>query len=145
MVVVGFDRYNLIVKGITGYRISACKAIMSIIVIWVYSVLVSMPPFLGWGGYSLEGLMVTCSYDYLSEDWNHKSYILYAFIFHYVLPMCFVVFFYSQIVKAVWAHEAELKAQAKKMNVDSLRSNVVSIQSKQNDEPIKSNSPNICL
>ena len=59
--------------------------------------------------------------------------------------MCFVVFFYSQIVKAVWAHEAELKAQAKKMNVDSLRSNVVSIQSKQNDEPIKSNSPNICL
>ena len=30
--------------------------------------------------------------------------------------------FYSSIVKAVVAHEQALKAQAKKMNVDSLRS-----------------------
>ena len=28
-----------------------------------------------------EGLLVTCSYDYLSEDWNSKSYILFAWIF----------------------------------------------------------------
>ena len=34
-----------------------------------------------------------------------------------------VIIFYTQIVKAVVAHEAALKAQAKKMNVDSLRSN----------------------
>ena len=36
-----------------------------------------------------------------------------------------VIFFYTQIVKAVVAHESALKAQAKKMNVDSLRSNQV--------------------
>ncbi len=66
---------------------------------------------------------MTCSYDYLTDDWNHKSYILFAFIFHYVIPMGFVIYFYSQIVKAVWSHEAELRAQAKKMNVDSLRAN----------------------
>ncbi len=41
--------------------------------------------------------------------------------------MLIVIFFYSQIVKAVVAHEAALKAQAKKMNVDSLRSNAVSL------------------
>jgi len=69
---------------------------------------------------------VTCSYDYLTEDWNHKSYILYAFILNYALPIVIVIFFYAQIVKAVIAHESALKAQAKKMNVDSLRSNAVS-------------------
>lgn len=74
----------------------------------------------------LEGLYITCSYDYLSEDWNHKSFILYAFIFNYVVPMLFVIFFYSQIVVAVVSHEKALKAQAKKMNVDSLRSGQVS-------------------
>ena len=31
--------------------------------------------------------------------------------------------FYSSIVKAVFQHERNLRAQAKKMNVDSLRSN----------------------
>ena len=40
--------------------------------------------------------------------------------------MLFVIFFYSQIVRAVVAHESALKAQAKKMNVDSLRSGQVS-------------------
>jgi r-opsin len=73
-----------------------------------------------------EGLLITCSYDYLTDDWNHKSFILYAFICNYVMPMSAVVFFYSQIVKAVVSHEASLKKQAAKMNVDSLRSNVVS-------------------
>ena len=72
-----------------------------------------------------EGLFLTCSYDFLSEDWNSKSYVLYAFINNYVLPLLLVIFFYSQIVRAVVVHEAALKAQAKKMNVDSLRSNTV--------------------
>ena len=37
--------------------------------------------------------------------------------------MLFIIFFYSQIVGAVVAHERALRAQAKKMNVESLRSN----------------------
>ena len=41
--------------------------------------------------------------------------------------MVIVTFFYSQILKAVIAHESALKAQAKNMNVDSLRSNTVSL------------------
>merc|ERR1712020_538971 len=65
---------------------------------------------------------MSCSFDYLSEDWNHKSFVLYAFICNYCCPMLMVIFFYSSIVKAVVAHEAALKAQAKKMNVDTLRS-----------------------
>ena len=31
------------------------------------------------------------------------------------------MFYYTFIVKAVWAHEAAMKEQAKKMNVESLR------------------------
>ena len=72
-----------------------------------------------------EGFLVTCSYDYLSDDWNSKSFILYALIFNFLVPMMFVIFFYSQIVIAVVSHEKALRAQAKKMNVDSLRSNEV--------------------
>ena len=100
------------------------------LVIWFQKVsqshflsVVSMPPFLGWGGYAPEGLLVTCSYDYLTQDWNEKTFMYYAFAFNYTVPMLTVIFFYIQIVKAVVAHEAAMKAQAKKMNVDSLKSN----------------------
>lgn len=70
---------------------------------------------------------MTCSYDYMTDTWNRKSYMLYAFCMNYCIPMLIVIFFYSQIVKAVVAHEAALRAQAKKMNVDSLRSNAVKV------------------
>ena len=36
--------------------------------------------------------------------------------------MILIAIFYTSIVRAVVAHEAALRAQAKKMNVDSLRS-----------------------
>merc|ERR1711973_778441 len=92
-----------------------------IMVIWVYSSFSSVGPFFGWGHYGLEGLLITCSYDYIKKDWNNKSYILYILVSHFFIPMLFVIFFYTQIAKAVFSHEAEMRAQAKKMNVDSLK------------------------
>ena len=113
MVAIGYDRYNVIVKGFSGKKITPTVAFFTIVGIWCYACAVCCPPFLGWGGYKLEGLFMSCSFDYLSEDWNHKSFVLYAFICNYCCPMLMVIFFYSQIVKAVVAHESALKAQAK--------------------------------
>lgn len=123
MVVIGYDRYNVIVKGFSGTKITPGMAFIILILVWGYATGCSIPPFFGWGAYSTEGLLVTCSYDYLTQDWNEKSFMVYAFVFNYSLPVTMIVLFYVQIVKAVVMHEAALKAQAKKMNVDSLRSN----------------------
>merc|ERR1711973_458920 len=122
-VVIGYDRYNVIVKGFSGTKITGGKAFILLSLIWGYSIVVSMMPFFGWGGYMAEGLLVTCGYDYLSQDMNKKSYMMFAFGFNYMFPLIMISFFYTKIVKAVVMHEAALKAQAKKMNVDSLRSN----------------------
>jgi len=121
MVVIGYDRYNIIVKGMNGPRITPLKAFIILFIVLSYSTLICIPPFLGWGGYALEGLLITCSYDYLSEDWMKKSFVLYAFIGNYCIPMLCAIYFYSRIVVAVVKHEANLRKQAKKMNVDSLR------------------------
>jgi len=122
MVVIGYDRYNVIVKGFSGVKITPGKAFLILLVLWTYSVGVSIPPFFGWGGYSSEGLLLTCSYDYIKRDWNHRSFMYHAIFFNYLFPLCIIAGFYCQIVKAVVMHEAALKAQAKKMNVESLRS-----------------------
>ena len=53
---------------------------------------------------------------------NERTFVLFAYIFNYFTPMLLISVFYYSIVKAVVAHEAALRAQAKKMNVDSLRS-----------------------
>ena len=60
---------------------------------------------------------------------NARTFILFAYIFNYFTPLVLISIYYSSIVKAVVAHEAALKAQAKKMNVDSLRSGAQSEES----------------
>lgn len=122
MLVIGYDRYNVIVKGFNGVKMTYGKALCIILCIWIYSVIVCVPPFLGWGKYALEGQLISCSYDYLSQDWNSISFVLYAYIFNYCIPVLSCIYFYSQIVMAVVKHERALKEQAKKMNVESLRS-----------------------
>jgi hypothetical protein len=49
---------------------------MILVAIWTYSLLTGLPPFFGWGGYAAEGLLLTCSYDYLKEvgATNHTVY-----------------------------------------------------------------------
>ncbi len=122
MVVIGYDRYNVIVKGFSGKKISPGMAAGILGVIWGYSILICSAPFAGWGDYMAEGLLLTCTYDFLSPGVNERTYVLFAYIFNYFFPLFLIGTFYYSIVKAVIAHESALRAQAKKMNVDSLRS-----------------------
>ena len=64
-----------------------------------------------------------CSFDPFTTDWSNKSHILVTTIFEYLLPLFIILVCYFYIVQAVFKHEDELRQQAKKMNVASLRSN----------------------
>ena len=66
--------------------------------------------------------MRLCSHKFFVQDWNAKSFVICAYILNYFTPLVMIRCFYSAIVKAVVAHEKTLKEQAKKMNVESLRS-----------------------
>jgi hypothetical protein len=51
------------------------QAFLILVALWAYSIGVCLPPFFGWGGYSAEGLLLTCSYDYLKEVINHFLFV----------------------------------------------------------------------
>ena len=54
---------------------------------------------------------------------SNKTHILSCFTFMFVFPVTIIIGCYYFIVRAVFHHEDELRQQAKKMNVTSLRSN----------------------
>ena len=64
----------------------------------------------------------SCSFDGVTTDMNNKTHILGSCIAMFFMPIVVIVFCYVNIVKAVFHHEDELRQQAKKMNVTSLRS-----------------------
>nr|AEG80169.1 ultraviolet-sensitive visual pigment [Dione juno] len=120
---IAYDRHSTITRPLDG-RLSRGKALLMIACVWIYATPWSlMPLFNVWGRFVPEGYLTSCTFDYLSNTFDTKLFVGCIFLCSYCLPMSFIIYFYSGIVRQVFAHEAALREQAKKMNVESLRSN----------------------
>nr|QWV42727.1 long wavelength sensitive opsin [Trox sp. CRS 2021] len=122
MTMIALDRYTVIVKGLSAQPLTAKGAMLRILLVWIFSILWTIAPLFGWNRYVPEGNMTACGTDYLTKDWFSRSYILVYSIFVYFLPLFTIIYSYFFIVQAVAAHEKNMREQAKKMNVASLRS-----------------------
>ena len=68
-----------------------------------------------------EGLFITCTYEYVTDHWNPRSFMLFAFVFSYILPLAMVAFYYTSIVRAVFFNQAALQRAELKMMQDQNR------------------------
>ncbi|XP_012058876.1 PREDICTED: rhodopsin [Atta cephalotes] len=122
MTMIAFDRYNVIVKGLSAKPMTIKGALIRIFAIWLFTILWTIAPLFGWNRYVPEGNMTACGTDYLTKDIVSRSYILFYSIFVYFMPLFLIIYSYFFIIQAVAAHEKNMREQAKKMNVASLRS-----------------------
>ncbi|XP_033343970.1 rhodopsin, long-wavelength [Bombus vosnesenskii] len=122
MTMIAFDRYNVIVKGLSGKPLTINGALLRILGIWLFSLIWTIAPMFGWNRYVPEGNMTACGTDYFSKDIVSVSYILLYSIWVYFFPLFLIIWSYWYIIQAVAAHEKNMREQAKKMNVASLRS-----------------------
>ncbi|XP_031624823.1 opsin, ultraviolet-sensitive-like [Contarinia nasturtii] len=120
---IAYDRYHVIANPLEG-KLTMTKAIFIVILIWCYTVPWALfPYFQVWGRFVPEGYLTSCTFDYLTDSFDNRLFVAVLFTFSYCIPMTLIIYYYSQIVNHVFQHEKTLRAQAKKMNVDSLRSN----------------------
>ena len=122
MTAIAFDRYNVIVKGLSGRPLTINGALLRLLGIWLFSLIWTVAPVLGWNRYVPEGNMTACGTDYFTKDFSSISYIVMYSIWVYLLPLFLIIWSYWFIIQAVAAHEKNMREQAKKMNVASLRS-----------------------
>lgn len=68
---------------------------------WLYSLLWTLPPFLGWSSYGPEGPGTTCSVQWQLRSPTSISYVLCLFIFCLLLPLLLMVYSYGRILVAI--------------------------------------------
>nr|QWV42695.1 ultraviolet sensitive opsin [Protaetia brevitarsis] len=120
---IAYDRYTTISNPLEG-KLTMIKALVMISCLWTYTIPWAVLPLLEvWGRFVPEGYLTSCSFDYFMDTFDNRMFVAVIFTFSYVIPMTMIIYFYSQIVSHVISHEKALKEQAKKMNVESLRSN----------------------
>ena len=59
----------------------------------------------------LEAYLTSCTFDYMSEDFDNHLFVASIFSCSYVFPLIFMIVYYSRIVSHVVAHEKALKEQ----------------------------------
>nr|ANN11835.1 ultraviolet wavelength sensitive opsin 2 [Chrysochroa saundersii tonkinensis]APY20580.1 ultraviolet sensitive opsin 2 [Chrysochroa saundersii tonkinensis] len=120
---IAYDRYHTITNPLEG-KLTRTKALVMILFVWTYTTpWAILPLFEIWGRFVPEGFLTQCTFDYLTNSFDNHLFVGVLFTFSYVIPMSLIIYYYSQIVSHVIDHEKTLREQAKKMNVDSLRSN----------------------
>uniref|UniRef100_A0A8C5MF22 G-protein coupled receptors family 1 profile domain-containing protein n=1 Tax=Leptobrachium leishanense TaxID=445787 RepID=A0A8C5MF22_9ANUR len=90
LLAISVDRYLVITKPLRSIHWSSKKRTLQVIVVvWLYSFMWSLAPILGWSSYIPEGLMISCTWDYITYTTSNRSY---------TMMLCCCVFFVPLLV-----------------------------------------------
>ncbi|XP_024866569.1 melanopsin-A isoform X2 [Kryptolebias marmoratus] len=102
LMVIAVDRYVVITRPLASLgAMSHRKALSFVAVAWLYSIGWSLPPFFGWSAYVPEGLMTSCSWDYMTFSPSVRSYTMLLFTFVFFIPLSVIIFCYCCIFRAI--------------------------------------------
>ncbi|OPJ84669.1 melanopsin [Patagioenas fasciata monilis] len=102
LMVIALDRYFVITKPLASVGVTSKKKALIILVgVWLYSLAWSLPPFFGWSAYVPEGLLTSCSWDYMTFTPSVRAYTMLLFCFVFFIPLIAIIYSYIFIFEAI--------------------------------------------
>ncbi|XP_035255621.1 melanopsin-A [Anguilla anguilla] len=102
LMVIAIDRYFVITRPLASIGVlSRKKALLVLLAAWVYSLGWSLPPFFGWSAYVPEGLLTSCTWDYVTFTPSVRAYTMLLFTFVFFIPLIIIMYCYFFIFRAI--------------------------------------------
>nr|XP_057907947.1 melanopsin-A-like isoform X3 [Doryrhamphus excisus] len=102
LTVIAIDRYFVITRPLSSIGVlSRKRALVILAAAWMYSLGWSLPPFFGWSAYVPEGLLTSCTWDYMTFTPSVRAYTMLLFIFVFFLPLLIIICCYIFIFRAI--------------------------------------------
>ncbi|MGH0155883.1 UNVERIFIED_CONTAM: hypothetical protein FKN15_030335 [Acipenser sinensis] len=102
LMVIAIDRYFVITRPLASIGVMSWKrALLILSGAWLYSLGWSLPPFFGWSAYVPEGLLTSCTWDYITFTPSVRAYTMLLFIFIFFIPLIIVMYCYFFIFRAI--------------------------------------------
>ena len=110
MTVVAVDRFLVIANPTRAAQYITYKtAIICCLMTWLLSTFWACMPLIGWNRYVLEGLPVSCTFDYLAQTKSAKAFIIVLAFGNFLLPLTVMVACYTRVFVIVCRHQRELR------------------------------------
>uniref|UniRef100_A0A8C5BBG8 Opsin 4 n=1 Tax=Gadus morhua TaxID=8049 RepID=A0A8C5BBG8_GADMO len=101
LTLVAADRFFVITRPLASIgMLSRRRAGLVLMGAWLYSLAWSLPPFFGWSAYVPEGLMTSCSWDYMTFSPGVRAYTMLLFIFVFFIPLFIIIYCYYFIFRS---------------------------------------------
>ncbi|KAM7368995.1 hypothetical protein PAMP_013295 [Pampus punctatissimus] len=102
LLAISVDRYIVITKPLQTVQWTSKRRTSFIIaLVWLYSLAWSLAPLLGWSSYIPEGLMTSCTWDYVTSTPANKSYTLMLCCFVFFIPLAIISYCYLYMFLAI--------------------------------------------
>ncbi|XP_051507619.1 melanopsin-A [Myxocyprinus asiaticus] len=130
LMVIAVDRYFVITRPLASIGVlSQKRAFLILLVAWAYSLGWSLPPFFGWSAYVPEGLLTSCTWDYMTFTPSVRAYTMLLFTFVFFIPLIVIIFCYFFIFRSI---RSTNKAVGK-INGDNKRDSIKRFQRLKNE------------
>lgn len=100
LAVLALDRYLIICRPFS-FQITWTNVGYTIIGIWLFSFILTMPPLVGWGDYEPEAKNISCSMNWHTRTPNAQSYIMSLYVVALIGPVSVITFCYLQILRTI--------------------------------------------
>lgn len=125
MMMIAMDRCLAISKclhshmfsSVVGSHLGSKAAIYAILGIWLYAGILALPPLFGWNSFVLDGMEVSCTFDYLSQDDVAETYIVFIFVLGFVIPFLVILVCYVLIFGSLKSHEITFARESNPSNI----------------------------
>uniref|UniRef100_A0A674P4G5 Opsin 4xb n=1 Tax=Takifugu rubripes TaxID=31033 RepID=A0A674P4G5_TAKRU len=102
LLAISIDRYVVITKPLqTIHWSSKRRTTLAILMVWLYSLAWSLAPLVGWSSYIPEGLMTSCTWDYVTYTLANRSYTMMLCCFVFFIPLAIILSCYLLMFLAV--------------------------------------------
>lgn len=96
--ILSYERYAALLRPTKADVSDFRRAWLCVAGSWLYSLVWTLPPFMGWSSYGPEGPGTTCSVQWHLRSTNSMSYVMCLFIFCLLLPLMLMIFCYGKIL-----------------------------------------------
>ncbi|XP_035514607.1 opsin 4xb [Morone saxatilis] len=102
LLAISIDRYLVITKPLQAIHWnSKRRTTLAILIVWLYSLAWSLAPLIGWSSYIPEGLMTSCTWDYVTYTLANRSYTMMLCCFVFFIPLGIIFYCYLFMFLAI--------------------------------------------
>ncbi|XP_034397625.1 opsin 4xb [Cyclopterus lumpus] len=102
LLAISIDRYLVITKPLQNIHWgSKRRTTLAILLVWLYSLAWSLAPLVGWSSYIPEGLMTSCTWDYVTYTLANRSYTMMLCCFVFFIPLGIIFYCYLFMFLAI--------------------------------------------